>query len=276
VIVAGVELHDAVPVAGGDICRAYRARLTDGTPVFAKTLPAAPAGLFAAEARGLDRLRAAGGPRVPEVVGLDDDGLVLGWIETGPPTPEGARAFGRALAVMHAARCDSYGASADGFIGPLPLDNRPPDNRPDADWGTFYVERRVTPYLGALSPAERRDVEVVCARIGEVAGPPEPPALIHGDLWSGNLVWSADGDVVLVDAASVHGGHRETDLAMLALFGAPYLKTILAAYDEQSPLADGWRARVPLHQLHPLLVHATLFGGGYGARAAAAARAVLG
>lgn len=270
-IIAGVELHDAEPVSGGDICRAYRGRLADGTRVFAKTLPAPPPGLFAAEARGLERLRAAGGPTVPLVVGVGDDGLVLSWIETAAPSPAAAESFGRALAALHAAPCESFGAADDGYIATLPL-----DNSPAPDWGTFYVERRVLPYVGALSPAERRDVEAACARITEVAGPPEPPALIHGDLWSGNLVWTAAADVALVDAASVHGGHRETDLGMLALFGAPHLDRILAAYEEARPLAEGWRDRVPLHQLHPLLVHATLFGGGYGARAAAAARTALG
>ncbi len=107
----------------------------------------------------------------------------------------------------------------------------------------------------------------------DLAGPAEPPARLHGDLWSGNVLWAADG-VWLIDPAA-HGGHRETDLAMLALFGLPHLDRVLAAYAEAAPLADGWRDRVPLHQLFPLVVHATLFGGGYGAQAAAAARAAL-
>src|SRR5690606_11979346 len=91
--------------------------------------------------------------------------------------------------------------------------------------------------------------------------------------WSGNVLWSPDG-AVLIDPAA-HGGHRETDLAMLALFGCPHLDAVLAAYDEAAPLAAGWRDRVPLHQLFPLLVHVVLFGGGYAAQAAAAARAAL-
>ena len=111
-------------------------------------------------------------------------------------------------------------------------------------------------------------------RIDELAGPQEPPARIHGDLWSGNVLWGSDGTAWLIDPAA-HGGHRETDLAMLALFGAPHLQRLLDAYAEAAPLADGWRERVPLHQLHPLLVHAVLFGGGYGARAAQAARSLL-
>ena len=101
----------------------------------------------------------------------------------------------------------------------------------------------------------------------------EPPARIHGDLWNGNVLWSSDG-VVLIDPAA-HGGHRETDLAMLALFGCPFLDDVLAAYDRASPLRAGWRERVPLHQLHPLAVHAAGHGRGYGVALAEAARHVL-
>jgi fructosamine-3-kinase len=207
---------------------------------------------------------------VPEVVAVGDDGLMLEWVETSAPTADAARAFGRALATMHLASLPSYGAEGDGFIGPLHL-----RNTPSAHWPTFYVEHRLTPYLDALSPGQRAPVEQVCERIDELAGPAEPPARIHGDLWSGNLLWGTGGQVWLVDAASAHGGHRETDLAMLQWFGAPYLDEVLAAYDDSAPLADGWRRRVALHQLHPMLVHAMLFGGGYGDRAAAAARSLL-
>ena len=267
---AGVELTDVRPVSGGDICDAVAAGLVDGRRVFAKTRRDPPAGFFPAEARGLDFLRVDGAPPVPRTVAVAEDGLVLEWVEKAAPNRAAAERFGRALAALHTTPVDGYGARDDGFIGALPL-----DNRPLADWPSFYAERRVAPYLSTLAAGERAAVEEVCARIHGVAGPAEPAARLHGDLWAGNLLWAAVGDVWLVDAAGAHGGHRETDLAMLALFGAPHLETILAAYDEVAPLADGWRDRVPLHQLHPLLVHAAMFGGGYGARAAAAARAAL-
>jgi fructosamine-3-kinase len=109
--------------------------------------------------------------------------------------------------------------------------------------------------------------------------PEEPPARLHGDLWNGNVLWGLDGQVWAIDPAA-HAGHRETDLAMLSLFGLPHLPRVLDAYLEASPLADGWEDRVPLHQLFPLLVHACLFGWGtsgtgYGGRAGAAARELL-
>jgi fructosamine-3-kinase len=124
-----------------------------------------------------------------------------------------------------------------------------------------------------LARADVSEAEVVISRIGQLAGPPERPSRVHGDLWPGNVLW-AGGRGWLIDPAA-HGGHRETDLAMLALFGAPHLGEILRGYVDTSPLADGWRARVPLHQLHPLLVHVCLFGHSYAAQLVSAAQAAL-
>jgi fructosamine-3-kinase len=116
-------------------------------------------------------------------------------------------------------------------------------------------------------------VETVIDRIDSLAGPAEPPSRIHGDCWAGNVLWSGERGWLIDPAA--HGGHRETDLAMLALFGAPDLDRILAGYNDTAPLAPGWRSRVPLHQLHPLLVHACLFGASYAEGVRSAARAAL-
>src|SRR3546814_15923576 len=100
-----------------------------------------------------------------------------------------------------------------------------------------------------------------------------PPARIHGDLWNGNGLWSSEG-VVLIDRAA-NGGHRETDLAMLDLFGCPFLDVVRGAYDERSPLRAGWRDRIPVHQLHPLAVHAAGHGRSYGHALTDAARRTL-
>ncbi|HET7172818.1 MAG TPA: fructosamine kinase family protein [Nocardioidaceae bacterium] len=274
----GVAVVATAPVAGGDICVATRVRLSDGRGALVKTRAQAPTGFFAAEAAGLRWLAAAtpaGGVHVPELLAIADDCLVLGWVEPGRPNADSVEAFARRLAATHQSGAPAFGADHDGFIGLLPLPNSTLDN-----WAEFWATRRVLPYLraardrGAISTPAATAVEQVATLAGDLAGPPEPPQRIHGDLWSGNVVWSNGGVGYVVDPAA-HGGHRETDLAMLTLFGAPHLARLLAAYDEAYPLAPGWRERVPLHQLHPLLVHAVLFGGSYGERAGTAARAAL-
>ena len=271
----GVGIVSTTPVAGGDICTVTRLRLTDGRGAVIKTRPQAPEGFFDREAASLRWLRDADGAHVPRVLANADDCLILEWIEPVRPNTDAAEKFGRALAVTHAAGAEVFGAELDGFIGLAPLPNRPLPT-----WAEFYASRRVMPYVraavdrGALQPAEATTIEQAMHRIHDLAGPTEPPARIHGDLWSGNIVWGADSDIWMIDAAA-HGGHRETDLAMLSLFGIPHLQRVLDAYDEAAPLADGWQDRVGLHQLHPLLVHAVMFGGSYGGRAAAAARALL-
>jgi len=263
------------PVAGGDICTATRLRLTDGRGAIIKTRPHAPEGFFEREAEGLAWLGEAGGAKVPQVLAVADDCLVLDWIEPSKPTTDLAERFGRSLAATHLAGADSFGGPRDGYIGLAPLPNRTLPT-----WPEFYASRRVMPYVRAavdrksLTAEEAETIEAVMRRIHELAGPDEAPSRVHGDLWSGNVVWGADGNVWIIDPAA-HGGHRETDLAMLSLFGVPHLQRVVDAYDETAPLADGWRDRVTLHQLHPLLVHSVMFGGTYGARAAAAARQLL-
>jgi fructosamine-3-kinase len=282
--VAGRPVVRRERIGGGDTAAAARVELDDGTALFVKDAPAgAPPSFLSCEADGLRWLGAAsagGGVPVPRVVDDAGGSLVLEWIEPAGPTAAAAERFGRELAATHRAGAPRFGAAVDGWIGPLALPNGGP--APPTDWPSFYATDRIEPYLraaadrGGISGVDAEAVRRLMARIGEVAGAAggEPPARIHGDLWSGNLVWAAGGRVYLVDPAA-HGGHRETDLAMLALFGAPHLDIIRAAYDEAWPLADGWRRRVALHQLHPLLVHAVLFGGSYGARAGDAARVAL-
>lgn len=264
----------AKPLAGGDFGMSIQVTLDDGSHLFSKTRPGAPPDFFAAEVAGLRWLSEAGGPPVPEVIAATTETLVMQWIVPGKPDQRAAEKFGRALAAMHRSGADQFGAPWPGYIGTLPMPNEPADS-----WAEFYVERRCLPFLrqaadsGALDPGQATTVERALDRIPDVAGPPEPPSRIHGDLWAGNLLYGADGQAWLIDPAA-HGGHRETDLAMMALFGAPLLDRTLGAYREAYPLADGWKERTPLHQLHPLLVHTVLFGAGYAAQTVAAARAV--
>jgi fructosamine-3-kinase len=257
------------PVPGGDICRAWRVALDDGRIAFAKTLTGVP-DLFDAEARSLAWL-ADGGAPVPAVLGARDDVLVLDWLPAGAPSVAAAARLGRELAAVHASGADRFGAPWPGFAGRLRL-----SNEPAADWAEFFAATRLLPLVrqaadgGALDSSQAGLLDRLAHRLADLAGPPEPPARLHGDLWSGNLLWT-DQRAWLVDPAA-YGGHRETDLAMLDLFGTPHLERIVAAYAEVTPLANGWRDRVRLHQLYPLLAHAVMYGGGYGARAAAVAR----
>jgi fructosamine-3-kinase len=245
--------------------------------VWTKRRADAPLGAFVAEAAGLDWIRVAGGPRVPRVLEMTASELRIDKVETAPPDPGVAAEFGRRLAVMHQTRAEAFGNPWTGFIGPV-TDLLPMDNAPDSTWADHFRQRRVGPMLklardrNAVTPSDAADVEAVLARLEDLV-PEEPPARLHGDLWTGNVLWAADA-VWLVDPAA-HGGHRETDLAMLQLFGLPHLETVLSAYDEQSPLEAGWRARVGVHQLWPLLVHAVLLGRSYGSRAGQVARGLL-
>jgi fructosamine-3-kinase len=252
--------------------------LDDGRTVVAKR---GESGQAMAEAAGLRWLRVPGGPPVPQVHGHNEHWLVTEHIPAGQTDGAAAKRLGRQLAALHAAGAPAFGAPPPGgprqaWIGAAPM-----ANITAAEWPQWYAEHRVLRYLrtavdrGAVNAAEARAVHRTCERVDELAGPAEPPARLHGDLWSGNVYAGADGRAWLLDPAA-HGGHRETDLAMLALFGYPHLERLLAGYTDVAPLAPGWQQRAPLHQLFPLLVHAVLFGGSYGANAAAAARAALG
>ena len=269
--VTGRPVAAARRVGGGCISAAARVDLDGGGRVFAKSGAGLPAGLLAAEARGLAWLGEVPGVAVPGVVAEAADVLVLDWVEPGARTATTDERLGRRLAALHRAGAPGFGAGRDGFIGTLPQRNTPGAG----DWCEFWVTHRVAPLArravdaGALDPRAPGLVERLATRLPERAGPPELPARVHGDLWSGNVHVGAGGEPWLVDPAA-YGGHREVDLAMLALF-APLPPATVAAYDEAFPLADGWRDRLALWQLEPLLVHAALFGGGYGA----AARGVL-
>lgn len=249
--------------------------LDDGRVVVVKRCDAP--GAARAEAAGLRWLAAAASVRVPAVHGHEEGWLVVDRVPHGRPDPEAAVRFGRDLATLHAAGAPAFGAAppggpVDAYIGLAPM-----RNEPGTDWPRWYAGQRVLPYLrravdeGTLRSGEAAVLERLCERLPDLAGPAEPPARLHGDLWSGNVLWAADGGVRLIDPAA-HGGHRETDLAMLRLFGCPCLEQVLEGYQEVAPLADGWAARVGVHQLFPLLVHAVLFGRGYAEQALAVAR----
>ncbi len=283
----GEPLRELRPIAGGSLNDAWAATLASGERIFVKTSVDAAPGVYAAEATGLRWLAAARALPLPfpRAVLDGDDGirlLVLPWIEPAAPAPDADEQLGRGLAQLHAARARGFG-SPDGTwrIGPISI---PDAGGEDEPWPVFYAERRLRPLArlaharGALDDAQLALAERVIARLHDsadgrgagIAGPPEPPARLHGDLWGGNVMHGPNGEPWLIDPAA-YGGHREVDLAMLQLFGGPGPRAF-AAYEEVSPLAPGAAERVALWQAAPLLLHAALFGGGYGARAAAALR----
>lgn len=229
---------------------------------------------FAIEAAGLRWLADAGpgSARVAGVIDVSPERIVLERVTPTRPTREAAEAFGRALAITHGAGANAFGAPPDGCYGDGYIGRQPMSMKPTATWGQFYAEQRVLPYarraqeIGNLPRTGGALVERVCKRL--IAGEfddDRSPARIHGDLWSGNVIFTADG-VVMIDPAA-HGGHGLTDLAMLHLFGAPELTVLTAAYVEAAGLDHDWESLIGLHQLHPLLVHAVSHGASYGTAA---------
>lgn len=251
---------------------------------------------LAMEAAGLAWLadaESSGGTRIARAR-LEGDVLRVARVEPARATPERAAALGRSLALLHASGaawycCPPPGAEPPFVVGSsrTPLAAQPVgDGSADARWGEAWATTAVRPILerciadGALDRDAAAIVEHAVDRMA--AGrfdAPQPRlvsgvARIHGDLWSGNVLWSdVDTGAVLIDPHA-QGGHAETDLAMLALFGLPHLDRVLAAYDEASPLAAGWRERIPMQQLQPLLVHTMRFGGAYAEQAVAVARSL--
>jgi fructosamine-3-kinase len=213
--------------------------------------------------RGLALTHAAGAP----AFGASADGASADGASADGASADGASADGTPGAALATERhqTDGEGDAAASTFGSLRL-----PNDPTPDWPTFYAQRRLLPLARiasercALSERGAHAVEAVCERLPSLAGPPEPPARLHGDLWSGNVMADAEGGPWPIDP-SAYGGHREVDLAMLRLFGgrAGPERRIFAAYEDATPLAEGWEERVELWQLLPLLVHAVLFGGGY-------------
>lgn len=279
---AGVEerfgrVRSLHPVGGGCINPSARVE-TEGGPIFLKFNSRLDAEAFQVEAEGLRALRAASAMlRVPEVLALGQGGgpgwLALEWLEPGRPATDFGRKLGAGLAAIHRAGAVGWGWERDGLIGSLAQENLPTDR-----WADFWRTRRLEPQLrlardaGRL-PATEREWERLLDRLPELLSPVEQdgPSLLHGDLWSGNVLVAAGGEPALVDPA-VYRGHREVDIAMTELFGG-FDADFYAAYEEAWPLLPGYRpVRRGVYQLFYLLVHVNLFGQGYVARTASTLR----
>ncbi|AKV55259.1 fructosamine kinase [Bifidobacterium actinocoloniiforme DSM 22766] len=247
---------------------------------YRKTRGGAPTGFFECEGKGLQWLGQAqdhGGPRVVKVFGWGRDYLDIERVESAAPNPEAAYRFGARLANLHQAGAQWFGSAPDGYegtcyFGPL-QDPVPMDSGQWTDPATYLAEGRLRPMVrmgierGALNESDMELTERVIDALPRLlaAAADDKPARVHGDLWSGNVMWTADrgrSEAVLIDPAA-HGGHREEDLAMLHLFGMPYLSQIEDGYRSVHPLAAGFRERYTLWQLYPIAGHCVFFGGGY-------------
>jgi fructosamine-3-kinase len=260
--------------------------------VHRKTRAFAPQGFFACEAAGLRWMGAAtaqGGPRVVKVVGVGNDYLDIERISPSSPTRKAAHAFGAQLAHMHDAGAQFFGSAPAGYngvcyFGPL----QDPVPMATGEWTSvadYFADGRLRPMVelgiqrGELDDSDMQLTEEVISVLPDLLGDAanDSPARVHGDLWSGNLMWTDDQgatQAVLIDPAA-HGGHREEDLAMLDLFGVSYQGDIVDGYESVHPLAPGFRTRYTLWQLYPIAGHCVFFGGGYISQFRAMCRSLL-
>lgn len=248
--------------------------------VYRKSRAFAPQGFFACEAKGLEWLGQAhesGGPRVVHVYDYGPDYLDIERVTPASPTLQAAREFGAQLAHMHDAGAAYFGSAPAGYDGPCyfgPLqDPVPMDTGSWEDPATYYAQGRLIPMVnmgiarGTLRESDMELTQQVIDQLPQLLGraAQDKPARVHGDLWSGNVMWTQEDQhthAVLIDPAA-HGGHREEDLAMLDLFGISYLSDILEGYQSVHPLKTGYQARTTLWQLYPIAGHCVFFGGGY-------------
>jgi fructosamine-3-kinase len=262
----GLNVHRYERVFGGDSNEAYCLMTGEGEKYFlkvndSKSLP----GLFEKEANGLKSLKQVSSLIIPEVIRYGVSGnkqyLLLEMIETGSAGKDSWEQFGSALAAMHRIQQPFFGWTEENYIG-----NLHQKNSPTSSWDSFYAECRIIPLVKKLfdnkllSKDDITAANQLCQKLDQLF-PPENPAFLHGDLWSGNFMFNQQGLAVLYDPA-VYYGHREMDIGMTLLFGG-FNDRFYASYNNTYPLEKGWQQRIALSQLYPILVHAVLFNGHY-------------
>ncbi|MBR9991295.1 MAG: fructosamine kinase family protein [Gemmatimonadetes bacterium] len=270
----GVRIERVDGVGGGCISPAYRLRCADGVSIFLKTAPpSAPDDMLAQEAVSLERIAATDTVRVPRVLARPGTWLALEWLEPARGSDAGWAVLGAELARMHRSSAEQYGWESPNFIGPLPQ-----ANERSHDWPSFWGAQRLRPQLrqardrlgGEAIERFEQLLEELDERLS--AAVPDGASLLHGDLWAGNVHFTAGG-VAVIDPSSYYG-HREVDLAMAALFGG-FPPAFFDAYSAEWPLHEGADARRGIYQLYYLLVHVNLFGGGYVAQTGGVLASVL-
>lgn len=258
------------PVSGGDINRAYALELSNGEKLFLKANLKNNIGFFRAEAKGLAAMRGTKAVKVPDVlaIGTDEENsfLLLEHIESGRRTKRSAEELGRGLAKMHLAdallfsRGGKYGFTEDNYIGAGRQINTPKES-----WIGFFRECRLLPQIrwadAYLDRGDRKKLDLLLGKLENYLEEPEKPALLHGDLWGGNVMFGVEGEPWLIDPA-VYVGHPEADLAMTELFGG-FEQSFYAAYKEAVGIAPEYKERRDLYNLYHLLNHLNLFGGSY-------------
>ena len=260
-----VEIRQQKPLSGGDINDAACLVSSAGNYFVkwnsAKRFP----GMFAAEAKGLKLLRNADEIYIPEVVTAADAGsysfLLLEYVNSSVRISNFMENFGQALAALHKHSAARFGLDHNNYIGSLPQSNAQRNH-----WTAFFKEERLEKQVkmardhGEIDKNLASAFEKLYKELPSVF-PEEPPALLHGDLWSGNFMTAPDGKACIYDPA-VYFGHREMDIAMTRLFGG-FSPDFYEAYHSAYPLEKGWQQRCDISNLYPLMVHVNLFGGSY-------------
>lgn len=252
-------------VSGGDINVARRLSTSSGDFFLKMNTGKAARTMFEVEQKGLERLASAKVIRIPSVIAVVSagnlSGLLMEYFETGHRGEGFWEKFGSTLAELHRCSAQAFGLDHDNFIGSLPQ----PNGRHER-WSEFYIHQRLLPQIkmavasGQMNSKDESDFETLFRKLPDLC-PEELPALVHGDLWSGNFLVDSGGSPALIDPAVAYA-HREMDLAMSRLFGG-FSRDFYRAYEEAWPLEPGFEKRLPVYQLYYLMVHVNLFGGSY-------------
>jgi fructosamine-3-kinase len=269
-------LHQA-PISGGSVNQSYAISTSESTFFIKINQKEKLPNLFEKEQSGLNVLRANTNLKVPFplIVGSFESHtfLILEFIESAKPKPDFWETFGRGIAKLHRKTASQFGYGEENYVGSLRQ-----ENRKTADWTTFFIEQRLKTQIRLANENNRLDLQInryFLELFDSLEGvfPEEPPALLHGDLWSGNFLCTREGQAAIMDPA-VYYGHREMDLAMSHLFGG-FDSRFYQAYDAAFPLGKGWEKRIEICNLYPLLVHVNLFGVAYTKRLKSVLKRIL-
>jgi len=253
-------------VGGGYIADSRKITTESGREFFLKS-GNTKSSMFRCEANGLKELAKAHCIRIPQVIAVEDDFLLLEYISQGNRSKHFFEEFGQNLAQLHRFQSDKFGFYEDNYIGATPQPNIP-NKEEEKDWVAFYFNKRLLYQYklaeknGYVTPRMKSSFLKLESRIDSILkGSEEPPCLLHGDLWGGNYLCDENGKAVLIDPA-VYYGHREADLAMTKLFGG-FTEDFYNSYNRAYPLPDGWQYRENIYKLYHVLNHLNLFGTGY-------------